>query len=133
MSVTRIQHASLHRNNKAYRSRATLRCRPQRDHSLNMAIHCGMNSKPKKHMKNLKLTLLFTLLFSLESFSHQSGNDGIKSTAITSGIGLGSVLAVVVSWERNKSVLLAFLHGIFSWFYVLYFVLTRKPEERHKK
>ena len=86
----------------------------------------------KKHMKKLKLTLIFMLLFSLECFSQQSGNGGIKSTAIRSGIGLGSVLAVVVSWERNKSVLLAFLHGIFSWLYVLYFVLTRKPEERHK-
>jgi len=87
----------------------------------------------KKYMNKIKLTLIFMLLFSLECFSQQTGNDGIKNTAIRSGIGLGSVLAVVVSWERNKSVLLAFLHGIFSWLYVLYFVLTRKPEERHKK
>ena len=84
-------------------------------------------------MKKIKLTLIFMLLFSLECFSQDSGNNGIRNTAISSGIGLGSVLAVVVSWERNKSVLLAFLHGIFSWLYVLYFVLTRKPEERHKK
>ncbi len=84
-------------------------------------------------MKKIKLTLILMLLLSLDCFSQQSGNDGIKNTAIRSGIGLGSVLAVVVSWERNKSVLLAFLHGIFSWLYVLYFVLTRKPEERYKK
>ena len=57
--------------------------------------------------------------------------NGIKNTVIRSGIGLGSVLAVVLSWERNKSVLLAFLHGIFGGLYVLYFVITRKPEERH--
>ncbi len=73
------------------------------------------------------------LFFSLDSFSQQTGNDGIRNTVLQSGIGLGSVLAVVVSWERNKSVLLAFLHGIFSWLYVLYFALTRKPEERYKK
>ncbi len=84
-------------------------------------------------MNKIKLTVIFLLIFSLECYSQQSGDNGIRNTAISSGIGLGSVLAVVVSWERNKSVLLAFFHGIFSWFYVLYFVLTRKPEERHKK
>ena len=84
-------------------------------------------------MNKLQLTLIFLLICSLDCFSQDSGNNGLKNTVVTGGIGLGSVLAVVVSWERNKSVLLAFLHGIFSWLYVLYFVLTRKPEERHKK
>lgn len=86
-------------------------------------------------MKKIKLTLIFILLllFSLECFSRETEYNEIKNATIRSGIGLGSVLAVVVSWERNKSVLFAFLHGIFSWLYVLYFVLTRKPQERHKK
>lgn len=66
---------------------------------------------------------------SFDGFSQQIEMSSIKNTAISGGIGLGSVLAVVVSWERNRSVLFAFLHGIFSWLYVLYFVLTRKPEE----
>lgn len=87
----------------------------------------------KKLMNKIKLTLIFLLLFSLDCFSQQSGNNVIRNTAISNGIGLGSILAVVVSWERNKSVLLAFLHGIFSWLYVLYFVLTRKPEEINKR
>jgi len=81
-------------------------------------------------MNKFKLSLILILVFSLDCFAHQSGDNGVRNTAISSGIGLGSVLAVVVSWERNKSVLLAFLHGIFSWLYVIYFVLTRKPEER---
>lgn len=84
-------------------------------------------------MNKTKLTLSIMLLLSLECFSQQTNTQSIKNTAISSGIGLGSVLAVVVSWERNKSVLLAFLHGIFSWLYVFYFVLTRKPEERGNK
>ena len=46
-----------------------------------------------------------------------------------SGIGLGSALAIVCSWERNKSILLALIAGIFSWLYVLYFALTRRPGE----
>ena len=46
------------------------------------------------------------------------------------GIGLGSVIAVVCSWQRNRSILWAILAGILSWFYVIYFALTRKPDER---
>lgn len=84
-------------------------------------------------MSKLKMILILLLMFSLECVSQNSGNTEVKNRAISSGIGLGTIIAVVVSWERNKSVLLAFLHGIFSWLYVLYFVLTRKPEERLKK
>jgi hypothetical protein len=46
-----------------------------------------------------------------------------------SGIGLGAALAMVLSWQRNKSILLAIIHGIFSWLYVLYFALTRRENE----
>ena len=45
------------------------------------------------------------------------------------GVSLGSVIAVVASWTRNRSILWAILHGILSWFYVIYFALTRRPEE----
>lgn len=43
---------------------------------------------------------------------------------VRSGIGFGTALAIVISWSQNGSVLWAILHGIFSWFYVLYYVLT---------
>ena len=46
-----------------------------------------------------------------------------------SGIGLGSAIAVVCSWQRNRSILWAILAGILTWFYVIYFALTRQPEE----
>jgi len=39
-------------------------------------------------------------------------------------IGLGSTIAVVVSWSRNKSIALAILHGIFGWCYLVYYVIT---------
>jgi hypothetical protein len=51
-------------------------------------------------------------------------------TAAQSGIGLGSAIAIVCSWQRNRSILWAILAGIFSWFYVIYFALTRNPDER---
>ena len=37
----------------------------------------------------------------------------------------GSALAMVISYTAYKSVLWAIIHGIFSWFYVVYFLLTR--------
>jgi hypothetical protein len=81
-------------------------------------------------MKKIKLIFILLLLTSIESYCQDIEGSEIRNTVISGGIGLGTVLAVVVSWERNKSVLLAFLHGIFSWLYVVYFVITRKPEER---
>ncbi|MCB1230826.1 MAG: hypothetical protein KDN19_11195 [Verrucomicrobiae bacterium] len=51
-------------------------------------------------------------------------------TVVTqSGIGIGSALAVVCSWQRNRSILWAILAAIFSWFYVIYFAITRRPDE----
>jgi hypothetical protein len=49
---------------------------------------------------------------------------------VQSGASLGSVIAVTCSWQRNRSILWAILAGIFSWFYVIYFALTRLPEEK---
>ena len=42
-----------------------------------------------------------------------------------SGWGLGSIIAVVCSWDRNRSILWAIVAAIFSWLYVIYFALTR--------
>ena len=53
--------------------------------------------------------------------------------ATTVGVGIGSVIAVVCSWERNKSILWAVLAGWLSWVYVVYFAITRRPEERRRR
>ena len=50
-------------------------------------------------------------------------------TATQTGIGLGSAIAIVCSWQRNRSILWAILAGIFSWFYVIYFAISRQPDE----
>jgi hypothetical protein len=42
------------------------------------------------------------------------------------GIGLGTIIAVVVSWSRNKSILWAIIHGILGWLYVIYALLVKK-------
>ena len=41
------------------------------------------------------------------------------------GIGFGSALAMTISWSLHHSILWAIIHGIFSWFYVIYYALTR--------
>ncbi|MDY2959506.1 MAG: hypothetical protein SOR72_01725 [Hornefia sp.] len=46
----------------------------------------------------------------------------VKKT-VTSGITFGSALAMVISYTTWKSVGWAIIHGLFSWAYVIYFVL----------
>ena len=46
-----------------------------------------------------------------------------RDNAVSGGLELGSVLAVVISWSLNHSILWAILHGIFSWFYVIYYAI----------
>ena len=41
------------------------------------------------------------------------------------GVGLGTIIAVVVSWSRNKSILWAIIHGILGWLYVIYALLVK--------
>ncbi len=47
------------------------------------------------------------------------------SGAAKAGIGLGSAIAVAISWSLHKSIVWAFVHGILSWLYVAYYALTR--------
>jgi hypothetical protein len=44
-----------------------------------------------------------------------------KSVSISTGYGLGSMIAVAISWSINQSILWCIIHGIFGWFYVIYF------------
>ncbi|WP_437921452.1 hypothetical protein [Sphingobacterium sp. LRF_L2] len=69
-----------------------------------------------------------TLLFLIATIGLAFGQETVETTTQTiykSGIGLGSVIAVVASWDRNRSIFWAILHGIFGWLYVIYFAFTR--------
>lgn len=81
-------------------------------------------------MKKIYFTIILALFIVYEGYSQDKIDSETKRSVITNGIGLGSVIAGVTSWERNKSVLWAIIHGFLSWIYVIYFVLTRKKEER---
>lgn len=53
-------------------------------------------------------------------------------TATQTGIGLGSAIAIVCSWQRNRSILWAILAGLLSWIYVIYFAATREADETNR-
>ena len=59
----------------------------------------------------------------IAQIAHQAG------TVVQTGIGLGSAIAVVCSWQRNRSILWAIVAGILGWLYVVYFALTRNADE----
>jgi hypothetical protein len=48
-----------------------------------------------------------------------------RREVVKTGLSFGSALAMVISFTQHQSVLWAILHGIFSWFYVIYYVFTR--------
>ncbi|MBU0668852.1 MAG: hypothetical protein KJ703_05155 [Alphaproteobacteria bacterium] len=49
----------------------------------------------------------------------------VRSDAARVGIGLGSAIAVAISWSLHQSIVWAAIQGFFGWFYVLYYALTR--------
>lgn len=46
-----------------------------------------------------------------------------RATAAKAGIGFGTALAIAISWSANKSILWAIIHGLLSWFYVIYYAI----------
>jgi hypothetical protein len=49
----------------------------------------------------------------------------VSQSTAKAGIGFGSALAIAISWSLHKSIIWAIIHGILSWIYVIYYVLTR--------
>lgn len=72
------------------------------------------------------LLILLILVITSTVLLAESGNSGVSGRLVDGGVGLGAVIAVVLSWSRNQSVLWAIVHGILSWIYVIYFVITRE-------
>lgn len=48
---------------------------------------------------------------------------GNLNTTGNAGIGMGVALAMILSWSKNASILWCILHGICSWFYVIYYAI----------
>lgn len=48
-----------------------------------------------------------------------------RAEATRAGISFGAALAIAISWSLHHSILWAIVHGFFSWFYVIYYAVTR--------
>lgn len=44
---------------------------------------------------------------------------------VSTGVSFGCALAISISWSLYSSILWAIIHGCFSWFYVIYYMITR--------
>jgi len=49
----------------------------------------------------------------------------VSTKVVKNGVSFGSALAIAISWSLHKSVIWAIIHGVFSWFYVIYYLLTK--------
>lgn len=47
-----------------------------------------------------------------------------RAARAVSGIGLGSFVAAILSWQHHHSMMWASIHAIYSWFYVAYYTLV---------
>lgn len=47
----------------------------------------------------------------------------IVKNSVKTGISFGSALAMVISYTAWRSIGWAILHGIFSWVYVIYYII----------
>ena len=79
--------------------------------------------------KKFNIAISFLILL-LASCTATATNDPayMRPTYIAPGVGLGTIIAVVISWSRNKSILWAIIHGILGWLYVIYAILVKKQD-----
>jgi hypothetical protein len=75
-----------------------------------------------------KFSRLFLIpcLFITSCYGGAGESGYIVPVYVGPGIGLGTIIAVVVSWSRNKSILWAIIHGLLGWLYVIYALIFPK-------
>jgi len=80
--------------------------------------------------KKLNLAIASIIVFITACTDSVDTNDNAYTRPVYygPGIGLGTIIAVVISWSRNKSILWAIVHGILGWLYVIYAILVKKKD-----
>jgi len=56
-----------------------------------------------------------------------ASDDGCAAGCLTTIYTPGMILAMIISWEANRSILWALLHGWCSWAYVAYYSMYIRP------
>jgi hypothetical protein len=77
-------------------------------------------------LRKFSFLLLIPVLFLVSCFGGASESGYVVPVYVGPGIGLGTIIAVVVSWSRNKSILWAIVHGLLGWLYIVYALLFPK-------
>ncbi len=54
----------------------------------------------------------------------ESGPHGHVEGGVTVFYSLGVTLAAILSWDANRALLSAVIHGLLSWFYVIYYAVV---------
>jgi len=49
----------------------------------------------------------------------------MQKHGITYGISFGTAMAMIISYTHLNSLLWMVIHGVLSWFYVIYFILLK--------
>lgn len=76
-------------------------------------------------MKKYSLALITIILLIVSCTTTTYSDSGyIRPVYIGPGIGLGTIIAMVLSWSRNKSILWAIIHGLLGWLYVIYVIIA---------
>ncbi len=76
--------------------------------------------------KKIGSALVFCILLLTSCVARTYDYGYMQPAYIFPGVGLGTIIAVVISWTRNKSVLWAIIHGILGWFYVIYAIIVKE-------
>ena len=75
--------------------------------------------------KKVFLPIIFIVLSVAACTTGPYYNGYMQPVYVGPGIGLGTIVAVVISWSRNKSILWAIIHGILGWLYVIYALIVK--------
>jgi hypothetical protein len=76
-------------------------------------------------IKRILPSFIFSVLFFTACTATPNYNGYMQPVYVGPSIGLGTIIAVVVSWSRNKSIVWAIVHGILGWLYVIYALLVK--------
>ena len=76
--------------------------------------------------KKVLLPIIFSALFIVSCTTGPNYDGYMQPVYVGPGIGLGTIVAVVISWSRNKSILWAIIHGILGWLYVIYALIVKE-------
>ena len=74
----------------------------------------------------MKKQIFLLTTFLLVTLTVHAGDSNSSTSYFKDGVSLGSVIATVISWERNKSIPLAIIHALLSWIYVIYAAFTKE-------